>query len=252
MPSRIIKESIIISDSLSNISADAERFFWRLVVKADDFGLYYGDVRILASLCFPQKPPTEQKIRAWLAELVQEGMVGTYTAAEDGKKYLKLLNWEKCQQTRAKNSKYPEPISFDNIGNQVRGNHLKSDSPDNDNDNGNEFGIEKRETRASGAVGGFDLFWAAYPKKVGKQDALKVWKQLNPDDDLVDKIIAGVERWKVCEQWTKDGGKFICWPQKFLRNRYWEENPVPDMVDKPTPTTGKNYDRDKDFLTEGR
>ena len=33
MPSRIIKETIIISESLTAISADAERFFWRLVVK---------------------------------------------------------------------------------------------------------------------------------------------------------------------------------------------------------------------------
>lgn len=251
MPSRIIKESIIISDSLSNISAEAERFFWRLVVKADDFGLYYGDVRILASLCFPQKPPTDQKISAWLTELVREGMVGTYTAAEDGKKYLKLLNWEKCQQTRAKNSKYPEPVSFDNIRNQAGGNHLKSYSPDNDN--GNENGIEKRETRASGALDGFDRFWACYPKKVGKQDALKVWKQLSPDEALVDQIIDGLERWKACEQWTKDGGKFICWPQKFLRNRYWEEDPGPVAVDKPpAQATGKNYDRDQDFLAGGR
>lgn len=113
MPSRIIKETIIISESLTAISAEAERFFWRLVVKADDFGLYYGDPRILASLCFPQKPPSEQKIRSWLNELVREDMVGTYTAPEDGKKYLKLLNWGKCQQTRAKSSKYPEPSSFD-------------------------------------------------------------------------------------------------------------------------------------------
>lgn len=80
MPSRIIKETIIISESLTAISAEAERFFWRLVVKADDFGLYYGDPRILASLCFPQKPPSEQKIRSWLNELVREDMVGTYTA----------------------------------------------------------------------------------------------------------------------------------------------------------------------------
>lgn len=40
MPSRIIKESITTSESLSEVSAEAERLFWRLVVKADDFGLY--------------------------------------------------------------------------------------------------------------------------------------------------------------------------------------------------------------------
>ena len=88
MPSRIIKESITTSESLSEVSADAERLFWRLVVKADDFGLYYGNPRILASMCFPLDPPKEQRIRAWLDELVAAGMVGTYTAGEDGKQYL--------------------------------------------------------------------------------------------------------------------------------------------------------------------
>ena len=92
MPSRIIKESITTSESLSEVSAEAERLFWRLVVKADDFGLYYGNPRILASMCFPLDPPKEQRIRAWLDELVAAGMVGTYTSDEDGKKYLKLLS----------------------------------------------------------------------------------------------------------------------------------------------------------------
>ena len=88
MPSRIIKESITTSESLSEVSAEAERLFWRLVVKADDFGLYYGNPRILASMCFPLDPPKEQRIRAWLDELVAAGMVGTYTSDEDGKKYI--------------------------------------------------------------------------------------------------------------------------------------------------------------------
>lgn len=129
MPSRIIKESITTSESLSEVSADAERLFWRLVVKADDFGLYYGNPRILASMCFPLDPPKEQKIRAWLSELVAAGMVGTYTASEDGKQYLKLMSWDKHQQQRAKKSKFPLPVSFDNTCNQRKGNQMKSKVP---------------------------------------------------------------------------------------------------------------------------
>lgn len=74
MPSRIIKESITTSESLDGVSADAERLFWRLVVKADDYGLYYGNPKILSSMCFPLNPPTEKKIQSWLAELVGQGM----------------------------------------------------------------------------------------------------------------------------------------------------------------------------------
>lgn len=252
MPSRIIKESTITSDSLSKISAEAERFFWRLVVKADDFGLYYGDPRILASLCFPLDPPKDQKIKSWLAELVREGMVGTYTAAEDGKKYLKLLNWDKCQQQRAKNSKFPEPVSFDNTCNHPKGNQMKSKVPVNENGNDNENGERETGTRPDGATGqasGFDRFWNVYPRRVGKQDALKAWGQLAPDEDLVDKIVAGVERWKTCDQWTKDGGKFICYPATFIRGRRWEEDDRPDVQSAAGGgSPRKTYEDAGDFL----
>lgn len=255
MPSRIIKESITTSESLAGVSADAERLFWRLVVKADDYGLYYGNPKILSSMCFPLNPPAEKKIQSWLAELVGQGMVGTYTSEEDGKQYLKLLSWDKHQQTRAKKSKYPLPVSFDNICRQTNGNQLKAKVPVNGNES--ENGSEKRETgtRPTGATGepsGFDRFWAAYPRRVGKQDALKAWGQLNPDDALVDQIVAGVERWKTCEQWTKDDGKFICYPATFLRGRRWEEDDRPDVPPSPgRPSGPKNYAGDEDFLGRG-
>lgn len=259
MPSRIIKESITTSESLYSVSADAERLFWRLVVKADDYGLYYGNPRILSSMCFPLDPPKDQKIVAWLNELVGAGMVGTYTDQEGGKQYLKLLSWDKHQQTRAKKSKFPLPTSFDSVCNQANGKQVQSKVPVIGNGNGSES--EKRETgtRPDGAGGvpsGFDRFWEAYPRRVGKQDALKAWGQLAPDDDLVDLIVAGVERWKTCDQWTRDGGKFICYPATFLRGRRWEEDDNPDVPPAPGPGAKpqgapKDYSGDEDFLGRG-
>lgn len=261
MPSRIIKESITTSESLYSVSADAERLFWRLVVKADDYGLYYGNPRILSSMCFPLDPPKDQKIVAWLNELVGAGMVGTYTDQEGGKQYLKLLSWDKHQQTRAKKSKFPLPTSFDSVCNQANGKQVQSKVPVIGNGNGSESESEKRETgtRPDGAGGipsGFDRFWEAYPRRVGKQDALKAWGQLAPDDDLVDLIVAGVERWKTCDQWTRDGGKFICYPATFLRGRRWEEDDNPDVPPAPGPGAKpqgapKDYSGDEDFLGRG-
>ena len=86
MPSRILKESICTSESLAYLSAEAEVLFYRLIVKADDFGLYYGSPKILASLLFPLNVPTEKKVSSWLAELVNGGLVATYRA-EDGRQY---------------------------------------------------------------------------------------------------------------------------------------------------------------------
>ena len=141
MPNRIIKESIATSESLAGVSAEAERLFWRLVVKSDDFGLYYGNPKILASMCFPLNPPKEKVLGSWLNELIQAGMVGLYT--DDGKRYLKLLSWSKHQQTRAKKSKIPLTREFDNTCLQEDGNKMLANVTVNVNGTGKEN--DKRE-----------------------------------------------------------------------------------------------------------
>src|SRR5262249_47279470 len=54
---------------------------------------------------------------------------------------------------------------------------------------------------------GFDDFWAAYPRKTAKQEAVKAWNQLTPSLELRATILAALERQKRCDQWTRDGGK---------------------------------------------
>lgn len=68
---------------------------------------------------------------------------------------------------------------------------------------------------------GFDRFWDAYPRKVGKLAALAVWKKLKPDADLQAQILESVEEHCRCKAW-RDG--FICHPVTFLRQgRYLDE-----------------------------
>ena len=69
----------------------------------------------------------------------------------------------------------------------------------------------------------FDRFWAVYPRKVGKKDAVKAWNKLKPDETLTLQIIEGVERWKLSTQWTKDGGQYIPYPATFLNGERWKD-----------------------------
>lgn len=117
---------------------------------------------------------------------------------------------------------------------------------ENENGNDNENENEKRTHSGRGAADGFDRFWASYPRRVGKKDAVAVWKKISPDDALVDRIVAGVERWKRSEQWTKDEGRFIPYPATFLRGERWNES---DGV-KPAavPPAAKDYGDGDDFL----
>jgi hypothetical protein len=76
----------------------------------------------------------------------------------------------------------------------------------------------------------FDVFWAAYPRHTGKQDAYKAFVKLKPDEALMAAILSGIERQKQSAQWTKDGGQFIPHPATWLNGCRWE-----DELPKNTP-----------------
>jgi len=77
----------------------------------------------------------------------------------------------------------------------------------------------------------FCAFWNAYPRKVDKKRALKVWEKLNPDKDLLEEVLSALEVQKQSEQWKKDGGQFIPYPSSWLRQERWED----EYHEKPRP-----------------
>ena len=109
MPNRVLKESICASEDLNALSPGAEILFYRLIVKVDDFGTFYGNAQLVKNACFPLKTDKELKerqVEKWLNELSAVGLIILYTAA-DGRAYLQMTGWMKHQQCRAKNPKFP-------------------------------------------------------------------------------------------------------------------------------------------------
>lgn len=81
----------------------------------------------------------------------------------------------------------------------------------------------------------FDSFWSAYPRKVGKKAALTKWKQINPNDALIAKIMQAVESHKQSDDWTRDNGKYIPHPSTWLNQGRWD-----DELEPAKPTTQAN------------
>ena len=76
----------------------------------------------------------------------------------------------------------------------------------------------------------FDLFWKAYPRHVAKQNAVRAFSKLNPNDDLFQTILKDIEARKKTNAWSKEGGQFIPHPATYLNGRRWE-----DEMPKPSP-----------------
>lgn len=81
---------------------------------------------------------------------------------------------------------------------------------------------------AKGLPERFDRFWAAYPRKVGKDAAWKAFEKRRPDADLTDRMIAAVNEQRRTLAWTKDGGEYIPHPATWLNQGRWQ-----DEVNRP-------------------
>ena len=90
----------------------------------------------------------------------------------------------------------------------------------------------KRATLASN----FNRFWDAYPRKVAKVQAEKTFYRLNPDEELLRKILAALEEQKGWDAWQRDEGKFIPHPATWLNQERWMDEMPNKCVAAPPPT----------------
>jgi hypothetical protein len=71
----------------------------------------------------------------------------------------------------------------------------------------------------------FEQFWLAYPKKVGKKDALKAWEKAK-DRPALSEMLAVLIKAKGSEQWLKDNGQFIPNPSTWITQGRWDDQPM--------------------------
>lgn len=83
---------------------------------------------------------------------------------------------------------------------------------------------EERTPSSAAADDAFDDFWKLYPKKVGKQDARRVWDRKTRTTDPTD-IIAGLRRYLPI--YGQADPQFIPHPSTWLQQGRWEDE-VPD------------------------
>jgi hypothetical protein len=80
----------------------------------------------------------------------------------------------------------------------------------------------------------FQRFWDAYPsscpRKVDRKKCVAKFYSImqNAEDKfaLMRSIMEGLERWKKCSTWAKDGGRFIRAPLVWLNGFCWEDTPL--------------------------
>lgn len=159
------------------------------------------------------------------------------TFKRDRDKYYKM-----CERNAVNGAKKWQKSNENNYAKNATGKNGKKQNAkyadnDNDNENANENENDKYNISTSsspsargGEVSGvysddFLEFWSAYPKKMGKGSAFKVFNKLKLSKIDKADILSALNWQKKSEQWVKDNGQFIPYPATYLNQRRWEDEP---------------------------
>jgi hypothetical protein len=234
MPNRWLRDSILASRTLADLSDFAERLFFRLLVVADDYGRFNSDPAIVRSVCFPLLTDAIKctRIEKALDELIRSGIARFYVAEK--KVIGELVNFTRFQTPRAKKSKFPAPDSgflqtFENIHEQMFADASRSDR--------SRAATDRYRDRTPDHLsipdliaGRFEEFYRAYPRRQAKREAEIAFRKINPDDRLFARILADIEH-----RYAATELKFVPLPASYLRGARWEDETIADKPGFETP-----------------
>lgn len=102
----------------------------------------------------------------------------------------------------------------------------------------------------------FEAFWKSYPgpRKVDKKKCRAKFERIlsdskSPEEEL-SSIMGGLEAWKRCSTWNKDGGAYIRAPIVWLNNENWKD--VPDGCQDQSPASAELSERSNSIMDKLR
>ena len=152
--------------------------------------------------------------RTWGWRIVNYTHYRNVRSQEERRDYMRLYQ----QERRAKG---PVNADVNNVSNVS-----------NVNQSSKQYAVSKKKeskpSRASAdaerSTSAFDAFWSVYPKRKAKPAAIDAWRRLGPDEALAGQIITAAKKWADTDEWGRDGGKYVPYPAKWLKQRGWEDD----------------------------
>ena len=240
MPTRLLRDGILSSETVDSLSPMAEIFYRRLMSVVDDYGRFYAKPSLLKSYCYPLRGDSvkESDISGWLDECCKTSPPLVLYYPNEGKPVIEVQNFK--QQIRLKEgSKFPTVGTPMNVACKSDAKHEPSTSKAGAHLCEGVFGVECEVGPAAGgdtlfdstppppppkALASFDDFWAAYPKRQAKGDAERAWKKIRPDTALFDRMLAAIKAQQANPTWADP--TFIPHPATWLNAKRWEDEVV--------------------------
>ena len=208
-------------DAAGKLAEFAQALYPLLVVNADDHGRQHGDAFTIKHAVWPTSHRSEAEFDRALSALSAVRLIDLYEVA--GVIYLAIREFDEFQTGlhKRRSSKFPSPPNFSGEPTE------KTPEQNRTEQKGTEQEPNRTPARREDdAPAEFQQFWAAYPRKDKRIDALKAWKQISPTEAELPLILSHIARARASPQWLKDKGEFIPLPASYLRQRRWEDQGV--------------------------
>lgn len=217
---RTIKPAFFSNEDLAELAYGDRLLFIGLWTQADKAGRLEDRPKRLKAALFPYD---DFNVDEGLGRLANAKFITRYEG--NAVRLIQIRTWAKHQRppkSEPESDLSAPPIASDdpdlieNVSSRLEGN-------------GKERGKEGNGSHALtlGLVEDrFELFWKAYPRKVGKDAARTVWLRLKPSDEMTTTMIAAVNEQAKSAQWVKDGGQFIPHPRTWLHQGRWQDEAV--------------------------
>jgi hypothetical protein len=167
-----------------------------------------------------------------LDALYWRGFITRYVV--DGHRFIEVVNFPKHQHCHAKEPESTIPAPDDTGADQVQKRLVTVIS--NPKSLISNPITQTPDTSGFDWVGAFEDFWSIYPRKEAKKRSQDYWRALKPNQELVEKIMADVQRRKGSKQWQKGDGEFIPMAASYLNQRRWnDETSIDNRPPNPRP-----------------
>jgi len=141
-----------------------------------------------------------------------------------------FVNWDTYQQDQPTDQPTNQPTPNQHLtSNQPAPNHKQEfknliNTPLTPQGGESETtGKKKRSNRNAEYSEDFLAFWDVYPRKDNKRGAWKAYLKAKNEERLPDDLLERLRNKCVCDQWSKDDGKYIPYAERWLNKDGWED-----------------------------
>ncbi len=112
-----------------------------------------------------------------------------------------------------------------NSENEIESDYV-SESEDESLVNGDRVIGEEPSEVVTARYDRFEKFWAAYPNQTAYGAAKREFFRVDPDDGLLEVMLAALDKAKRSKRWHDDGGRYIPNPVRWLSEQRWLDDGI--------------------------